>query len=56
MNNKEENTITITVTRSAVWWPLSTLRYLTKDGKNVLQQQWLSDMGDYEWRDIPIVE
>lgn len=45
------------------WWPTAGLRFVERDGKRILQQQWAATAtdhngyviaGDTDWRDVPL--
>lgn len=39
--------------REPVWRPTMELRWLYRDG-GLLQQKWVSDSGENEWRGLPV--
>ena len=48
-----------------VWQPLIPMRFVVRDGKNILQQAWgehaygddykWNPTGDYMWKDVPLM-
>ena len=67
-NNKETKQCTLHSVSGSIWKPTMVLRYKWKEvitplceqisassKQTVLQQRWVNDSGDSEWRDVDVV-
>lgn len=42
--------------KGTFWKPTMNLRFVKQDNYRILQQEWESELGEKDWRDIPLVE
>ena len=37
------------------WMETGAIHFITNTKQTILQQKWVNELGEYEWRDIPLV-
>jgi hypothetical protein len=59
MTDKKNDILTVAsdIVNNNDWWrPTVQLRFVKRDGIRILQQKWISALGEIVWSDVPLEE